>query len=540
MLGWRSNQPGPGSWRKHRKGWLFGDRAEENFIRHNKRVWADSSPSLPSGEVLCEFTTMQPSIIAYSYFAHVLGKKHNARVLSYMFGIDKSIDPGMRRLYESFNVEIFTCAISEDQRDEIGNLYEETLPRLITKQDVFNFSIDNIWIGDLLYDHHLRRYKVPTVDVKDSRFKVSLREALTQFIYWRDYLRSHDVRALNVTHCVYLVAIPLRLSIDAGVPTYQCNAQGCYHLSEERLWPYSNFYSYPADFAALSQDEQQVGIKMAKENIARRFDGEVGVNMAYSQKSAYTSKRIDRVLSTTNKLKVLIAMQCFFDSPNGLGPNLFVDFYEWLKFLGGISNQTDYEWYLKTHPDAFPENIAILEKMVAQYPKMTMIPNEVSHHQLIEEGIDVALTVYGTIGLEYAALGLPVINASTANPHIAYNFNIHPRTFEEYERTLKNLESQKVKIKMSEVYEYYCMNHIAERKDTWLISDYSNYMSNVGYAEHFNSDLYQYFVDKFSPESSNNSICWLSNFVESKDYSMGRKHSNMVDPTGLKPSANGF
>jgi hypothetical protein len=200
--------------------------------------------------------------------------------------------------------------------------------------------------------------------------------------------------------------------------------------------------------------------------------------------------RLGRVLSTTNKVKVLIAMQCLFDSPNGRGPNLFIDFYEWLKFLGEISDQTDYEWYLKTHPDAFPENIAVLEKMVVPYPKMTMIPNKISHHQLIEEGIDVALTAYGTIGLEYAALGLPVINASTENPHIAYNFNIHPKTLEEYERILKSLESQEIKIEKSEVYEYYFMRHIIQEVDAWLISDYKNYMSNVGCVEHFNSDLY--------------------------------------------------
>ena len=71
----------------------------------------------------------------------------------------------------------------------------------------------------------------------------------------------HNVKALNVTHCSF-VAIPLRLSLRAGVPAYQGNTQARYYLSEERLWAYTNFYDYPVYFGDLSQDEQQVGIKI--------------------------------------------------------------------------------------------------------------------------------------------------------------------------------------------------------------------------------------------------------------------------------------
>ena len=30
--------------------------------------------------------------------------------------------------------------------------------------------------------------------------------------------------------------------------------------------------------------------------------------------------------------------------------NLFPDFYEWLIFLSKISENTDYDWYIKDHP----------------------------------------------------------------------------------------------------------------------------------------------------------------------------------------------
>ena len=37
--------------------------------------------------------------------------------------------------------------------------------------------------------------------------------------------------------------------------------------------------------------------------------------------------------------------------------------YEWIKFLGKISHSTDYEWYIKTHPDFLPGNIDIIKKL---------------------------------------------------------------------------------------------------------------------------------------------------------------------------------
>ena len=51
----------------------------------------------------------------------------------------------------------------------------------------------------------------------------------------------------------------------------------------------------------------------------------------------------------------------------------------------------------------------------------------ISHNQLIKEGIDAVITCHGSIGAEYPFFNKLVLNASTSNPHINYNFNIHPK-----------------------------------------------------------------------------------------------------------------
>ena len=49
-------------------------------------------------------------------------------------------------------------------------------------------------------------------------------------------------------------------------------------------------------------------------------------------------------------MNCLIAAHHFSDAPNVWGEFLFVDFYEWVDFLGNLSNKLDYDWYIKLHP----------------------------------------------------------------------------------------------------------------------------------------------------------------------------------------------
>ena len=512
--------------RLFRECWLLSfDKPFNSFVQHNKEIWKNFYNNNSKAEVLFELTGMQPNIISYCYFANILAKKFNAKVKAYSFGENKHISLYLKKIYKSFNSEFFAYKLNKPQIRELGELYDNVYSKLNSKKDVFNLSISGLWFGDLLYDYHLRTYKVPTVNINDDRFKKSLKEALYQFIYWRDYFNDHDVKAINITHCCYLIAIPLRIAIRNGIFVYQVNAHGCYCMNEKKLWAYTDFYDYPQQFSKLSRNEQLEGFKTAKERIERRFAGEVGVDMSYSTKSAYTNIKKDRVLSNSGKYKILIAAHCFFDSPHGRGPNLFVDFYEWFEFIGGISEKTDYEWYIKTHPDFLPGNILIIKELIDKYPKFNLIPSDTSHHQLIDEGIDCALTTYGTIGWEYAALGKLVVNASLSNPHIAYNFNLHPKSIDEYERILMNLPDQQLDIDINEVYEYYYMKLRSDNMQNWLFRDYDSFIEDIGgYRNQFTSISYQKFIDEFSHDRHNRALSLLNNFIESKDYCMQKKH----------------
>ena len=117
------------------------------------------------------------------------------------------------------------------------------------------------------------------------------------------------------------------------------------------------------------------------------------------------------MLGDTCDTKVLICSHDFFDAAHSYGKNFFPDFYEWVIFLGEMSNKTNYEWYIKTHPPLKGKferyqkfSVDVVDEIVKKYPKIKKIPPETSHLKLIKEGINVVLTVFGTVATEYSFL----------------------------------------------------------------------------------------------------------------------------------------
>jgi len=510
------------------------DERERAFIKHNKNIWGSFLPNQDTGEILLESNSMSSSIIAYSYLANLLANTHQSRIVAYLSGRRNLKNRIAKRkvniIYRSFNVsEFIYYNLSLPQLQDADDLLHKIVPSLQTKKEVEDLCVEGVCFGDLLYDSHCMNCKVPTVSLKDPRFRESLRVALGYYVFWRDYFNTHGVRAVIVSHTVYIHSgVITRLAIQRGIPVYQINATHLHYMTEKDILAYTEFFYYPEQFQELTEVERQQGLQLAKERLQKRFSGEVGVDMRYSKKSAYGRIKNGRVLKESTRIKILVATHCFFDSPHPYGVNLFPDFYEWLHFLGDISEVTDYDWYIKTHPDFLPGNIPIIEEFISKHSKFNLIPSETSHLQLKEEGINFGMTVYGTIGFEYAALGIPVVNASPCNPHIRYNFNIHPSTIDEYRNILLNLPEQRLNINIEEVYEYYYMAFILN-VNNWLFQDYDRFLREIGgYNAQFGSISYSIFMREFSDARHLQRLSSLQRFLESREYNLRRKNLEAV------------
>ena len=65
-----------------------------------------------------------------------------------------------------------------------------------------------------------------------------------------------------------------------------------------------------------------------------------------------------------NKNNILIATHCFTDAVHAYGNALFADYYEWMNYLGELSNKMDYEWLIKIHPSQYDRNKLQINKFI--------------------------------------------------------------------------------------------------------------------------------------------------------------------------------
>jgi hypothetical protein len=511
---------------------------EKRFMRHNNILQASGKCANCNVEkqkkasyILLELNDAASAIISYSYLARTLAKDESTVFIAYhpsepinflsrvYWKIQKFIGSRLLAIYKSFGIsELLVPTLDGTESSEAEAIYRKIRPTLKTKQDVENLSIDGVEIGDLVYDSYLAHYRTTTLDVESDKFNQYLKYSIRNYVFWSRYFDENNVVAINVSHCVYLNALPLRIALIREIASYQVNATHVYRLSKENRFAYSDYHYFPEQFKKLPIATREDGLRKAKERIEIRLSGEVGVDMPYSTKSAYGNFKPLRLIKESDRLKVLIAPHCFFDSPHPYGHNLFPDCYEWLHFITSIAEKTNYDWYVKTHPDFIPETKLLIEEFFRNYPKFTMLPSDSSHRQIVSEGIDVALTIYGTIGFEYASMGVRVVNASMNNPHIAYGFNIHPNNIEEFEDILLSLPDRKIDIKQSEVQEYYFMRNIYNNNN-WLFKDYAKMIAALGgYRLQFTPAVYDYWLKEWDPDLDTRVLNNLEVFIKSREF----------------------
>ena len=490
------------------------DKSTKRFIQHNQNIWSEFLVKDAEGEILTDLYSVPETLVAYSYFLNVLAKKQNAKIVSF------SKSPRIRfhlyhRIYHSMNCRGHVRVNEKFNSLQCDQIYREIWPSIKTKRDLLDLKILGLEIGIDIYESYLRYFNKPTVDLKDPKLQILVKQSIGMILFWKQYISSHNVKAIVVSHDCYIhLNIPCKLGYALNIPVYLPNARGMTYAAKPFAL-YTYFSEIPKMFQQLSASSKTEKISMAKQKLDSRLGGKIGVDMSYATKSAYHNNFSQKpLLEKTNRFKVLICSHCFFDNPHVYGRILFEDFYEWLSYLGELAERTNYDWYIKMHPDPLPGTAEVLESIAKKYPRLKILPVNASHHQLIQEGINFILTAYGSVGHEYPALGIPVMNAGY-NPHIAYNFNYHPKTIQEYEELLMQLPKLKKPEKNDDIYEFYYMHYYHVFVDKFIFSSHRDMTEKLTARAQASSELYDYFLNQQTPERHESIISEIGAFLDS-------------------------
>ena len=183
--------------------------------------------------------------------------------------------------------------------------------------------------------------------------------------------------------------------------------------------------------------------------------------MDYQSLSAYHNKRFDRVIKERSKTNILLALHCFIDNPHSYEKLPYVDFYSWASdLLDELSNRSNCKIYLKVHRDAPDITKKTALELSNKYKNTVLVNEQISLHQLIEEGLTVAITGYGSIAHELPYLGIPVVSCFY-NPHIAFKFTYLKDAKQSYYDAIQDSISKYVEDDArQEIEEFYVVKNI--------------------------------------------------------------------------------
>ncbi|HEV7869244.1 MAG TPA: hypothetical protein VGO90_16265 [Chthoniobacteraceae bacterium] len=464
------------------------DEHQRRFVTFCEGQW---KPRTDGGEplLLMHQTEWYPSILAYSYFTNALARRNGQALGS--FGFERSARP-LNRLFSAFGAQRI-LGPRELRRHEkpARRLAAEIFRGLRSRRDVANIHVEGIALGDLIYDSYLRYHVCSTADLTDRRLLSTIEDALTRFFAGRELLDRRNVSMLLIDHGVYVDGgVLARLAIERGIPVYHLPYKPAVMLQlDPALFPHHvegpgsapagmrspklplPFHRFREMFAALPGAEQAALRARGRERLQQRLSGQFDFRVLVGGSAYQAATAGERALTESGRPRIAVMLHDFCDAPHAYRDLLFADHYEWTCWLFERAAQSGCDWYAKPHPNSAHDkgkaqlNDRVIGELKARFPHIHFLPPSVSNRQLIEEGVHAVFTGYGTVGHEFAFVGIPVVNAGD-NPHINYGFNFHPRSIAELGELVDNAGELSLSIDPEEVAEFAYMRsvHFANRE----------------------------------------------------------------------------
>ena len=95
--------------------------------------------------------------------------------------------------------------------------FNKTINKIKSKNDLLKLKIENILIGDLIYDSFLKQYNTETIDIYSKIFKNFLKISINYFYFWLEQFKLKKIKSVISSQSVYLSSLPIRIGISKNV-----------------------------------------------------------------------------------------------------------------------------------------------------------------------------------------------------------------------------------------------------------------------------------------------------------------------------------
>ena len=512
------------------------------FLKHCKKKFNYLKEVKSNNFVMVEYFQYFPSTIAFSHYIEVITKKYNvvpvlydpnlsrSFIKHYLFYLKCFLNP-MYYLYKSFGIKKFYVEKSKNYlKKKSIKFYNKNLKNK-NKYNLLNLKINNVYIGDLLYDEYLRSYDRSTIDTKEIKFQKYVIKFLEKFFYWEEFFnkKKNNINSLIISHTVYAKGIAPRIAMNKNIKVYCIANQVSTKLDKKNIYKFDDSKYFKKTFRKLSTVEKKKFIKIGEKSIKNRLAGKNDKKLLLDNATDIqifgNKSNKKKVFKDNGRVRVLVATHCFTDAVHFYGKCLFPDFFEWLKYLGELSKKYDYDWYIKFHPAQYDNNKKHFEYFEKKYDRLILLPKQTKNNDILRERVNAVLTIYGSVGHEYPLFNIPVINASNQGPHKNYNFNYYPNNIADYEKLIKNIKKLKINKRniKNEISEYVFM---AYESNFEILPNFEEILFRLG-KDYDSSLVFNEYLKDYSKKENDTINQNINNFIKSnkiKHYKFDTKY----------------
>lgn len=348
-----------------------------------------------------------------------------------------------KKLYYSIGGSIFFRQSSFNPLLKIMSCVEalKIFKKLESKEDLENLSIDNIKVGDLVYDSYLRFCGEATVHLDDNRLLYIIYKTVESLKVIDSWNQKYQIKCILNSYSTYIHhGLVVRYFLNIGVDVYtDGNINDDFKKLSANSFGHVSKYENYKNSRSNSRIDKTVRMRFAKELLEKRFNGEVDKLTGYMKKSAFTPDEGN--LDINPSFSGVVFLHDFVDSPHIYKTMVFPDFWEWSIFTLDTIKKYKLDFAIKPHPNQRKESIYFVEKLKSMYPDLIWLDSSTSNHKIFSSsGMKFGVSVYGTVIYELAYHGIIPISTGD-HPAIDFDIGYNAKTKEEYLYFLTNLQN---------------------------------------------------------------------------------------------------
>lgn len=335
-----------------------------------------------------------------------------------------------------------------------------------TVETLVELEVDGVNVGEAVIDKIVQKGFVRP-DPLAAELLVMLHKEVVQLLALERFIRSHPATAMVAIDIANAPGISLRFALSRGIDAFIAQHRQFVRLTHRQ--PFTGMASQ--DFPELLEglgDSLRAAVRREGAMLleSRLAPGSTGFSTTGS--AVWSGGRSEFLESVDRKGRrvILVAAHSFYDAQHAGGPFLFTDFFSWLEHIRSIADRTSHLWLVKLHPDHRDKVIGVraaVEGLFNGREDVILLPDGVTQRQLLDFGIDLVYTIYGTVAMEFPYLGIPSLTARPRSTHAPFGYALVPKSRDDLERILLDEREWEYPVDRNEICEYAALQYLAVR-----------------------------------------------------------------------------